>query len=665
MMTSTTRLSVSVKLLVSVWFIMIQLQGAFGLASISNNSQSKQQQQQLHPNDQTHHADKRYSPPKPIPITVLSGFLGSGKTSLLQHLLQNKQGLRIAIIVNDVASVNIDSKLIMSSSSSSLDDSGASGMVQLQNGCACCSKSEELLSSVSELVMLSDLKGEALGFQHIVVEMSGVADPKSVRAKFQEALLYDMPLMDRVRLDTMVTVVDCSSFLEQLVSAKSATPKEAPELFYPDGQPPPPSLPSTDWMDDLPAPLLEALLAGEAAYADSNDNQEFDNGVSELLVGQTETADVLLLNKVDLLQDDAQLEQISNVVAALNPRAKIYTTQYGNVELTNILGVAGGKGVVEAGIVDDHRDAVVAAAAAEAAGIQNDNGDHVMHGHSSATSSHYHDVAQQHQPQPSFTDSTHSHSHDHADACMDSDCTESHSHDHHHHNNNDDDGACVDPGCTDPSHSHSHSHSHQQEGETHAGIGTFVYRARRPFHPQRLLSFLRKLPVKRGLPDVDDDSSSTTSSRETTLSLSRATCDALKRTLRSKGFIWCADSNIAALYWSHAGASFDLQCLGRWWSTLPRDQWPPEAISALIADFDDPQHLEEDTTRESVGDRRQEIVFIGQRLGQREDQQSLQMGLDLCLLNDDEWASFRSKRSSEEELQAAFLNPIPVRMVSY
>ncbi|KAI2500195.1 CobW/HypB/UreG [Fragilaria crotonensis] len=644
MISSTTRWSVSVRLVVSVWLVMIQLQGAFGLASISNNSQSKQQQQQLYPDDR-YSQPKAKAKPKPIPITVLSGFLGSGKTTLLQHLLQNKQGLRIAIIVNDVASINIDSKLIMSSSSSSAmdDNSGAAGMVQLQNGCACCSKSEELLSSVSELVMLSDMKGEELGFQHIVVEMSGVADPKSVRAKFQEALLYDMPLMDRVRLDTMVTVVDCSSFLEYLVSAKVATPDDAPELFYPNGQPPPTTnLAATEWMDDLPAPLLEALLAGDAAYSDyssssssSSSNQEFDNGVSELLVGQTETADVLLLNKVDLVQDDAQLEQISNVVAALNPRAKIYTTQYGNVELNNILGVAGGKGVVEAGIVDDHRDAV------DAAKVQPSDGDD---DHSLAPSSHNHDAV---------TDSTHSHSHDHTDACMDSDCTENHSHNHHDHTSNDDAVACVDPGCTDPSHSHSHSHSHQNEGETHAGIGTFVYRARRPFHPQRLLSLLRKLPVKRGLPDEGDDSSSS-SHQETTLSLSHATCDALKRTLRSKGFIWCADSNIAALYWSHAGASFDLQCLGRWWSTLPRDQWPPEAVSALMADFDDPQHSEDDAAGETVGDRRQEIVFIGQRLGRREDQKSLQMGLDHCLLNDDEWASFRSKRSSEEELQAAF-----------
>jgi hypothetical protein len=121
-----------------------------------------------------------------IPITVLSGFLGTGKTTLLQKMLSNKQGLKIGVIVNDVASVNIDSKLVMrdSNSADSSNALQADGMVELQNGCACCSLSDELLTSVANLVTLSDLKeqsgeeedGTATrggGFQHIVIELSG------------------------------------------------------------------------------------------------------------------------------------------------------------------------------------------------------------------------------------------------------------------------------------------------------------------------------------------------------------------------------------------------------------------------------------------------------------------------------------------------------------
>jgi G3E family GTPase len=128
--------------------------------------------------------------PRPIPITVLSGFLGSGKTTLLQRLLQNKEGLKIAIIVNDVASINIDSKQIMATTNDDNNNNNhaPAGMVQLQNGCACCSQGDELLASVAELVTLSDLRGEDTGaFDHIVIECSGVADPKGIRAQFQQA----------------------------------------------------------------------------------------------------------------------------------------------------------------------------------------------------------------------------------------------------------------------------------------------------------------------------------------------------------------------------------------------------------------------------------------------------------------------------------------------
>ncbi|CAB9503703.1 CobW domain-containing protein [Seminavis robusta] len=566
--------------------------------------------------------------PKRIPITVISGFLGSGKTSLLQHMLENREGIRIAVIVNDVASVNIDSKLVSGTSN-------ADGMVQLQNGCACCSLADELLGSVAELVTLSDMRGESDAFDHIVVELSGVADPKGVRSQFQEAMFYNMPIMERVKLDTMVTLVDCSVFLKHLQSSKAANVDEAPELFYTDGETPPEN---PDWMDDLPPALQEVLMAGSSNNLQS---QAASNAVADLLVSQSEIADVLLLNKGDLVENPDDMETINQIVLALNPKARIDRTLYGKISLPSVLAVAGGKGVVEAGVVDDHRDAVQVAEQ-NVPTRANDHSHQSSHEHShrhkddhSHQSSHEHSHSQKHGDEPDGTDTSHN-SHTH-----------SHSHDHQE---------CTDPDCTDTSHSHSHNHE-QSTTLSQLGIGSFVYRARKPFHPQRLVAFLRHLPISRGLAEkVDEDPE---------LMLSEDAKQALQRVVRSKGFVWLADSNVAAMYWSHAGSSFELQCLGRWWSTLSRAEWPPDAKSTILADFDDPNHDDQDTGCDSVGDRRQEVVFIGAGLQTDQQQTAICSGLDQCLLNDSEWDEFRTNRATESALRTTFANGLPVKMLTY
>ena len=126
--------------------------------------------------------------PTVTPVTMLSGFLGAGKTTLLRNLLQNKEDLKIGCLVNDVASINIDAKLVKNQDLSSGDDPAAtiakmSDTVELENGCACCDASEELFQSLWQLVALGDRRGEP--FDHIVIENSGVAEPRIIRDNFR------------------------------------------------------------------------------------------------------------------------------------------------------------------------------------------------------------------------------------------------------------------------------------------------------------------------------------------------------------------------------------------------------------------------------------------------------------------------------------------------
>lgn len=135
-----------------------------------------------------------------MPITVLSGFLGAGKTSFLQHTLSSRQDKTFGLVVNDMATVNVDAKQIRRQSLSSED--GIDTM-ELQDGCVCCTLAEDLIASVSKLVSMSDLKNTR--YDHIVVECSGIAEPRKVRDLFQQAEDYGFELLKKIRLDTLIT----------------------------------------------------------------------------------------------------------------------------------------------------------------------------------------------------------------------------------------------------------------------------------------------------------------------------------------------------------------------------------------------------------------------------------------------------------------------------
>ena len=221
-----------------------------------------------------------------IPITLLSGFLGSGKTTTLQHLLENKEGLKIGVIVNDVASVNIDAKLVKNSDSDSNIALQSDGVIELQNGCACCSLADELLPTVQTLLDSKD------NFDAIVVELSGVGDPVAIQQHWKRSVLSGHPVTDKADMKRIVTLIDSSTF-------------------------------GTDWMS--------WEVAGERkGWIDPRDNCAADRKVPELLAEQIEDADVLLLNKIDLA-GEKQIEVAEALARSINDKAVVEKVEFGKI----------------------------------------------------------------------------------------------------------------------------------------------------------------------------------------------------------------------------------------------------------------------------------------------------------------------------------------------
>lgn len=219
---------------------------------------------------------KKKGPAKKVPVTVLSGFLGTGKTTFLNNLLSNREGKKFGLVVNDMASVNIDAKHVLSQTR---DATGVDTM-ELSNGCICCSLSEDLMASISRLMDLSSKKGTE--YDHVIVECSGIAEPRRIRDFFQQAEDFELDFAKKAKLDTLITVVDALSFFTLFGSDTQI--KEFKELAY--------------------RPEDKVVVEN-----DGNSQRK----VTELLLEQVECADVILINKCDLLSDPKDVGLVERV----------------------------------------------------------------------------------------------------------------------------------------------------------------------------------------------------------------------------------------------------------------------------------------------------------------------------------------------------------------
>ena len=327
---------------------------------------------------------------KLVPVSLLTGYLGAGKTTVLNHVLANQQGFKVAVIVNDIGEVNIDASLIAKGGAVTQKDEN---LVPLQNGCICCTLKVDLMKQIVELAQSGK-------FDYILIEASGICEPGPIAGSIcmLDGTDRQANLPAVAYLDSITTIVDAKRMADEFGSG---------------------------------ANLLQ----------DNLDEEDIEN----LLIQQIEYCTTIILNKVDEVTDKEKADVLA-VIKALQPEAKIIETNYGKIDVEDVLGTRS----------FDMRKIMQSAGWVKAMEMEGENSEN-MHEDDD------HDEHEEHE---------HHHDHDHDED----------EHEHHHDQNEDE---------HEHHGHHHHHHHHHEEGEAEEyGIGTFVYQNVKPFNKEKFESYI-------------------------------------------------------------------------------------------------------------------------------------------------------------------------------